>query len=296
MPAAEPAALPGRLVVGVDGSVASERAVAWAVAEARRRRLEMQVVAAWQPPLVAAGTGSAFVVHGVVSSAQRQMAAVSERAARVAAAAGVAATVDVVEETPARVLRRWAVGADQLVVGDGGASGVATRRLRTLSGSLVRRPPVPVTVVRGPVRTTKHRVVVGVDGSPGSRAALRRASIEATAARSVLHVVTAWRLADAELTGSFDGPGLAGAADLAEWARVRAEQMLDEEHIDRGDGSVYLDALHGDHGRLLVAAARHADLLVVGCTGHGVVERLLLGSVSSVCLHRSPCPVQFVPA
>jgi len=48
------------------------------------------------------------------------------------------------------------------------------------------------------------RVVVGVDGSAGSRRALRRAALEATAHEATLEIVLAWGLFDQPGDGSFD--------------------------------------------------------------------------------------------
>jgi nucleotide-binding universal stress UspA family protein len=52
----------------------------------------------------------------------------------------------------------------------------------------------------------------------------------------------------------------------------------------------------GDPVAALLAAARDADLLVVGTRGHDRVERMLLGSVAAGCLHHARCPVQIVPS
>lgn len=52
--------------------------------------------------------------------------------------------------------------------------------------------------------------------------------------------------------------------------------------------------VHGHPAWVLLAAAEHADLLVVGNRGHGGFTEALLGSVGQYCVHRAKCPVVVV--
>jgi len=52
--------------------------------------------------------------------------------------------------------------------------------------------------------------------------------------------------------------------------------------------------VQGGAGQVLVDAAEGAELLVVGCRGHGGLAEALLGSVSQHCVHHAPCPVVII--
>ena len=104
-----------------------------------------------------------------------------------------------------------------------------------------------------------YRIVVGVDGSDGGQRALRWAVHEAAARNGSVQVVTAWAPA------ASDAPPAA-----TEVVRGRA-----------------VDAL--------TAAARDADLLVLGSHGHGRLHHAALGSVSDACVRKSACPVVILP-
>lgn len=140
-------------------------------------------------------------------------------------------------------------------------------------------------------------IIVGVDGSPSSEAALDWALGEAAlrASRVVALAVSAlpWSLgydpnwhADRDQVTA-DRRAEVEAAVAASRARVGAADDLEVEalvHLDERPAFV------------LITAAADADLLVVGSRGRGGFRGLLLGSVSTACVHHAPCPVVVVPS
>jgi nucleotide-binding universal stress UspA family protein len=139
-----------------------------------------------------------------------------------------------------------------------------------------------------------QRVVVGVDGSDGSRLALEAAVAQAREHDATLTVVTAW---SAPVTAG--APGYApfewiGDADLS---AVAAQQQEDVLAAVLGAGSslrVDRKVVEGHPAQQLVAAAEGADLLVVGSRGHGAFVGMLLGSVSQHVTAHASCPVLVV--
>jgi nucleotide-binding universal stress UspA family protein len=125
---------------------------------------------------------------------------------------------------------------------------------------------------------------------------LRRAAVEAAALGGDLHVVAAWRVIDPDLVGGFSGHRIPAVEELREWAETRAQEVLRTEEAALSGCRARLDVRHDDPAHALLDAARHAGLLVVGSRGLGAWDRMLLGSVSTTCLHHAPCPVQVVAA
>jgi nucleotide-binding universal stress UspA family protein len=137
-------------------------------------------------------------------------------------------------------------------------------------------------------------VVVGVDGSDGSVAALRFALEEARIRGAGLKAVNAWHIPPAVY-----GAGWAPASvDLDEYRKL-AEAALQKSLEDVGaaaSGVTVTPVLEeGQPADVLCAEAENADLLVVGSRGLGGFRGLLLGSVSQQCAHHAPCPVVVVP-
>ena len=133
-----------------------------------------------------------------------------------------------------------------------------------------------------------RRVVVGVDGSEGSRRALRRAAVEAIAHQATLVVVMAWGLFDQPGDGSFDPHYDAGRA------RDALQRIVDDE-VAPSHPEAVLQAVNDLPARALLEAGRGAWLLVVGSRGLGGFQGLLLGSVSQQVVHHAECPVLVVP-
>jgi nucleotide-binding universal stress UspA family protein len=149
------------------------------------------------------------------------------------------------------------------------------------------------------------RIVVGVDGSEGSRAALRFALEEARLRGATLRVVHSWLLPVADAAPDpflLEFPAYAGP-DLEELAgslETSATGLIDtelERVLGGEEAGVEIERapLEGAPAAALVDASADADLLVVGSRGHGALRGLVLGSVSKQCLSHASCPVAIVP-
>lgn len=135
----------GRIIVGVDGSEASKRALRWALEEAEARHATVKAVAAWQPPDEARG----LVPH-------RESFAASENAARqaldgtvhdVTSAMGLTAPEsDVREGHPAEVLVDEARDAQMVVVGNRGHGRFAETLLGSVGQRVIEHAACPVVI------------------------------------------------------------------------------------------------------------------------------------------------------
>lgn len=138
-----------------------------------------------------------------------------------------------------------------------------------------------------------EKIVVGVDGSDGSKHALGWAVEEARLRGAHVVALHAW---DVPLAGPdvtpFPKVDLASlVTELQAGAEQFAAAMVLEVVGDDQDVTVEPAAVEGPAASVLVEAARDASLLVVGSRGHGGFAGLLLGSVSQECAQRASCPV-----
>lgn len=138
------------------------------------------------------------------------------------------------------------------------------------------------------------RVVVGVDGSDGARAALRFALEDAARRGVAVQAVTAYRPPEAwmdfDAIGAYD-PGRAEAAAV-EQAEAFVGEVLAE--LPAPAPEVRVTAVLGAAADALIQESAGADLLVVGSRGHGGFASMLLGSVSMQCALHASCPVTVV--
>lgn len=137
---------------------------------------------------------------------------------------------------------------------------------------------------------TEHqrRIVVGVDGSDGSKDALRWAKREAERTSASLDVVMTWEIPVIPY-GAWTGYDASGEAEAT------LKETVEEVLGGAQSSDVVLTATEGQPAQTLLEAAKKADLLVVGSRGHGPFAGFLLGSVSQQCVTHAPCPVVVVP-
>lgn len=138
------------------------------------------------------------------------------------------------------------------------------------------------------------RVVVGVDDSPGGRAALAFAAREAARRGAELHVICAWSMPGGH-TGHAKVPGPLRDACLDE-ARAVLNRLQEEVLGADPPTPVVLAVGEPPPARALIEASEQADLVVVGSRGRGGFAGLLLGSVSAQVVHHAHCPVTVVRA
>jgi nucleotide-binding universal stress UspA family protein len=138
----------GRIVVGVDGSDASRRALEWSVAEARLREAEVVAVHGWSLPIIPGPMGT-YVPPPPSDQMQTEAERVLEdELTRLGdAAGGVRITRQVVEMPPARALLRAAQGADMLVVGSRGLGGFRGLLLGSVGHQCAQHATCPVVIV-----------------------------------------------------------------------------------------------------------------------------------------------------
>ena len=137
-------------------------------------------------------------------------------------------------------------------------------------------------------------IVVGVDGSPASRAALVWAAREAEIRKCPLDVVYGWQIkGEPRPPGEWGGVAPPVAA-YQEQAQLRLQGVVDEVLPGGVDCELTVHAMHKPAGRALVSFCGTADLLVVGSKNHGRLAGWLVGSTSDDALKNATCTVVVV--
>ena len=288
------------VVVGVDGSVESARALAWAASEAALRGTTLDIRYVVHLPV----TGEPFtdaVTHAEPLTELRGYADAVLAAARGEALErepGLTLTTSLGYGQPAAVLIDAGVGAELVVLGARGLGALGSMFFGSTSTRVAARCSAPVVVVpRSAQRSQppRSRVVVGVDGSAHSDVAVRFALDEARR-RSVgvlaiavyeLPLIDRWR-EHSIFYGDVQKAARTSAEDhlVETLARLRTPQDRDVDVEQRVES--------GRAARVLVDAGQDALMTVVGSRGRGEVRGVLLGSVSQAVLHHARHPVVVV--
>ena len=132
----------------------------------------------------------------------------------------------------------------------------------------------------------EHRIVVGVDGSQASKAALCWAIRQAKLTGASVEAVTAWRY-----PAGYGWTPVASELDFEAEAKSVLTEALGEVSGFHPEVAVQPRVAQGNAAEVLLRAAKGADLLVVGSRGHGGLASAVIGSVSLNCALHAHCPV-----
>lgn len=139
-----------------------------------------------------------------------------------------------------------------------------------------------------------RRIVVGVDGSPSSKAALTWAVSQAELTRASVEAIIAWHYPVMVGGVPFAPIGVLDTADYGEFAAKVLNDAVWETVDPERPVKVSVTVREGNTAQVLLDACEGADLLVVGSRGHGGFTEALLGSVSQACVHHARCPVVII--
>jgi len=220
---------------------------------------------------------------------------VAERAAR-ARGLGIEATAILRQGNADDLIPEIAteIGADLVVLGTHGRTGIKRFLLGSVAEHVVRRSPVSTLVTRGEGTGEFRRVLVGSDFSPAADKTLRQA-IALSAVGAEIEIVHVWHyppgtwgfdaLADrSEAVGSLRTALTVGAAE-------RGAKIL-EQYKDCGR-TLRFELLHGPAASVLTGRAetQYCDLIAVGTHGYRGFRRFLLGSIAEATVRHAPCSV-----
>jgi nucleotide-binding universal stress UspA family protein len=269
------------LLVAYDASPDAERALRWAVDEAVRDDMRL-VVATIDDASTSLWGGDIWLRDPEqVTHAERLLAEL-----------GVEATVERRSGNVTGTLLELAESASMVVVGSRGHSGVAEAAIGSVSQHVARHAPCTVVVVRAPKRRDAGRIVVGLDGSPTSAAALEFACQRAERTGELVVAVHGWRV---HTTSTDVWRGEAREiSDAVEDKEVLVAESVAGVREAHPDVVLVTEAIPVPPGDVLVDASAGASLVVVGSRGRGFFTGMLLGSVSQDVLRRAQCPVAVV--
>ncbi|GAA1835164.1 universal stress protein [Actinomadura chokoriensis] len=278
------------VVVGYDGSQNGVRALDWAADEARARGLPLTVIHAWEAFI---GGSIAMAMVDLGPLAQETLDSGVEHVRKQAPDVPVQGVLEC-GQSAAKLLEAGR-NAALIVLGPRGLGGFAGLLLGSVSAQVVAHASCPVVIARGdPDRhsgTGPGDVVVGVDGSAASRAALAMAFTEAELHGLSVRSVAAWEPEPVK-----DPPPLVDEAGMREAATTRLDQLMIPLRDLHPGVDAQAEVRTGPPREVLLDAAQDARLLVVGSRGLGGFRGLLLGSVSHALVQHAPCPVAVVHA
>lgn len=281
------------IVVGVDGSASALSAVTWAAQESARHRVPLRLVHGYllpsrgYPEVILTGSE----IRQAIENLGRDKLEEATAAAR-AAAPEVEVTTDLVCCGATALLIEESRTARLVVVGSQGLGTVTGMIVGSTALALAAHGKSPVVVVRG-AAVPDGPVVVGVDGSPTSEAALAYAFETASMRGAALTAIMCWQ--DFMVESAYSASRF-----TVDWGQVESEerrllaQRLAGWQEKYPDVRVHPVVVRDRPVRALMRYGAEAQLLVVGSHGHGGFAGMLLGSTSQALVYNAPCPLAIV--
>jgi nucleotide-binding universal stress UspA family protein len=285
-----------RVVVGVDGTEASDLAVGYAAREAVLRKVPLRVVSAYAWPPNPSALPMYLPATGADLDALRRSAQLAVDTA-IAQAISVAEDVQVegtaCEGMAPSVLLNEAAEAQLLVVGSRQLGAVGSFLLGSVGDAVATHATCPVLVTRGhqDVDTRDGAIVVGVTYAEASDPMLGFAFDEARLRAAPLWVVLCWH-PDVGMPYRLLREAAAEARAAAE---VWLSDVVDAWREKYPDVPVEIKVINQHPVIGLVERSRDQALLVVGSHGANALAATVLGSVCRGVLHHATCPVTVVP-
>lgn len=263
------------IVVGATSKPGSRRAIEWAVARAASTGARLELLS------VVGGAVGAVGEQEVVQRAVDYEEAFLRNEAAALSARGIDVTVRVTHGNPTKELVEASSDAALLVIGSDHTGG-ADKHRGPHGTRIVAGAHCPVVVVPDIDTTGRTGVVVGVDGSEVSHAALAFAAVEASRFAEPLTVVSTWM--PVVYTGDIAPYPDMYLTDLQGTTEAFAQSMADEVRKDHPHLEIVVHVDEGDPATVIAEVAASARLAVVGTHGRTGFARFLLGSVSTQVL------------
>ena len=289
--------------IGLDRSDLAEDALVWTLCLAAETNASVQAIATWQMPLICQLPGPIKGLPTPQYMAQETAKTLDNIVNETTNHTGSAVAVEQItaEGKPGPTLVAVAKGSDLLVVGRTGygkrhgLSRIAEVVLGSTARHCIHQSPVPVATIPSGARwTPAPNVVLGVDGSTGSLAALDWALSELPS-NSTVHVVRAFE--------PWVGDGLVPQDLIGHDELQRHIEAETQTWVDQSFQRPATNLETAPTVAAVIATAQHAltnseptpDLIVLGKRGRTAAAAMVLGSVSDYTVRYSQCPVIIVP-
>jgi nucleotide-binding universal stress UspA family protein len=297
-----------RILLAVDGSVSSDRAVELVTTLALPPDSLVRVISVQQPyvDVLALSWGSVGVSPGAMETEEQEESRIHreaiERAETALAKVGQSVEGFLVRGRPAGAIvdEAKAMRADLVVVGSRGHSTIATMVLGSTAAEIVDHSPCPVLVARG---NTLGAVAFADDGSDTARTAERVLTDWPIFAGVSVTVVTVAETAvpvSAGFTPGLYDQVLASYSEAVDAAREEVRQEADSEvqRLSRAGHRAEPVTLEGDPAGEICryATAMGVGTIVLGTHGRTGLARMVLGSVARNVLLHAHCSVLIVRA